>query len=54
LHITGTGGICDIPSADKNIIGTSVGDRIEANAAGEIFARDTDSVPVGSVKGNLG
>lgn len=33
--------------------GTTVGDPIEANAAGEIFARE-DEVYVGSVKGNTG
>lgn len=33
--------------------GTAVGDPIEANAAGEVFARN-DEVLIGSVKGNLG
>ena len=33
--------------------GTTVGDPIEANAAGEVFHRDDDII-VGSVKGNLG
>lgn len=34
-------------------LGTSVGDPIEANAAGELFSRK-DDVLIGSVKGNLG
>ena len=34
-------------------LGTTVGDPIEANAAGEVFNRSDDLI-VGSVKGNLG
>ncbi|KAJ6487079.1 hypothetical protein C8R47DRAFT_951995, partial [Mycena vitilis] len=43
----------DADFAELHITGTSVGDPIEANAAGEIFARQ-EHLDVGSVKGNLG
>ncbi|KAJ7690500.1 acyl transferase domain-containing protein [Mycena rosella] len=45
--------VVDVDYAELHITGTSVGDCIEANTAGEVFARDTD-VAVGSVKGNIG
>ncbi|KAJ6492293.1 hypothetical protein C8R45DRAFT_1137473 [Mycena sanguinolenta] len=41
----------DADFAELHITGTSVGDRIEATAAGELFAQNLD---VGSVKGNIG
>jgi len=34
--------------------GTSVGDPLEANAAGEFYARKDDHLIIGSVKGNIG
>ncbi|KAJ7609191.1 hypothetical protein DFH06DRAFT_1247461 [Mycena polygramma] len=43
----------DADFAELHITGTSVGDPIEANAAGEIFARK-EYLDVGTVKGNLG
>ncbi|KAJ7779717.1 hypothetical protein B0H16DRAFT_1299877, partial [Mycena metata] len=45
--------VVDVDYAELHMTGTSAGDHIEANAAGEIFARNTD-IPVGSVKGNIG
>ncbi|KAF7333968.1 Polyketide synthase [Mycena sanguinolenta] len=43
----------DADFAELHITGTSVGDPIEGNAAGEIFARE-DFLDVGTVKGNVG
>ncbi|KAJ6555282.1 hypothetical protein B0H10DRAFT_2201676 [Mycena sp. CBHHK59/15] len=43
----------DADYVELHITGTSVGDRIEANAAGEVFARG-EALPVGTVKGNVG
>ncbi|KAJ6455209.1 hypothetical protein C8R45DRAFT_846044, partial [Mycena sanguinolenta] len=43
----------DADFAELHITGTSVGDPIEGNAAGEIFARD-GPLDVGTVKGNVG
>ena len=57
LHATGeslsTGLACCFLTSVPATLGTTVGDPIEANAAGEIFYRDEDLI-VGSVKGNLG
>ncbi|KAF5356753.1 hypothetical protein D9756_006516 [Leucocoprinus leucothites] len=39
---------------ELHITGTSVGDPIEANAAGEIFCKNESRIKVGSVKGNIG
>ena len=38
----------------KRRLGTSVGDPIETNTAGEFFARKDDHLVIGSVKGNVG
>jgi len=43
----------EVDFVELHATGTAVGDPIEANAAGELFARD-DEVIIGSVKGNLG
>ncbi|KAJ7364509.1 hypothetical protein DFH08DRAFT_1073196 [Mycena albidolilacea] len=43
----------DVDYVELHATGTSVGDPIETNAAGEIFGRDEVTV-VGSVKGNIG
>ncbi|KAF8180698.1 hypothetical protein K438DRAFT_1976521 [Mycena galopus ATCC 62051] len=43
----------DADFVELHITGTSVGDPIEANAAGEIFAR-SEYLDVGTVKGNVG
>ena len=42
-----------LPNPRSGTLGTTVGDPIEANAAGEVFHRSDDLI-VGSVKGNLG
>ena len=58
LHATGVSLPTDLihialPHPALGMIGTTVGDPIEANAAGEIFHRSDDLI-IGSVKGNLG
>ncbi|KAJ7440955.1 hypothetical protein FB451DRAFT_1442691, partial [Mycena latifolia] len=45
--------LSDVDYVELHITGTPVGDRIEANAAGEIFGGGS-GVAVGSVKGNIG
>lgn len=43
----------DVDFVELHCTGTAVGDPIECNAAGPVFAR-SDQVLVGSLKGNLG
>lgn len=43
----------DVDFVELHCTGTAVGDPIECNAAGPIFAR-SDEVVVGSLKGNIG
>ncbi|KAJ7782237.1 hypothetical protein DFH07DRAFT_789912 [Mycena maculata] len=45
--------VTDVDFVELHITGTAIGDPIEANAAGEIFAR-SDEIDVGTVKGNVG
>ncbi|KAJ7708733.1 hypothetical protein B0H17DRAFT_1030700 [Mycena rosella] len=45
--------VSDVDYAELHVTGTSIGDPIESNGAGKIFARGSDLV-VGSVKGNIG
>ncbi|KAF9653249.1 hypothetical protein BDM02DRAFT_3182788 [Thelephora ganbajun] len=44
----------DVDYVELHATGTSVGDPLEANAAGEFYARKDDHLIVGSVKGNIG
>ena len=55
LHATGKPIYLPMFRSSEHIVvtGTAVGDPIECNAAGPIFAR-SDDVIVGSLKGNLG
>lgn len=43
----------DVDFVELHCTGTAVGDPIECNAAGPVFAR-SDEVVVGSLKGNIG
>ncbi|KAJ7776526.1 hypothetical protein DFH07DRAFT_798454 [Mycena maculata] len=45
--------VTDADFVELHITGTSIGDPIEANAAGEIFARP-EPLDVGTIKGNVG
>ena len=54
LSTAGLGGD-DIDYVEAHGTGTEVGDPVEANALGEVFAgRQQDPVPIGSVKTNIG